>query len=158
MKTRVVRLLLVVAASRASALTTGAAQEMLECECDKVRCTCTKACSCMVAGENGGMFLQTMELPALAVDAGSPAPASFLEAGAPAVQLDRCDCKKVSCNCLKRCECAIKFGTGMQAAAAASAAALVQVKETDGSLPAAGAAAAAPEEARRSRHRRLAEQ
>ena len=68
------------------ALTVGAAQEMLECECDKVRCTCTKECSCMVAGENGGMFLQTMELPA---------PASFLEAGAPAVQLDPSDFKKV---------------------------------------------------------------
>ena len=102
----------------------------------------------MVAGENGGMFLQTMELPA---------PGAFLEVGAPAVQLDRCDCKKVSCNCLKRCECAIKYGTGMQAAAAASAAALVQVKETE-SLPATGGGESAAPEERRPRHRRLAQQ
>lgn len=37
------------------------APEALECECDKVRCTCTKQCDCLLAQE--GSFLQTLEVP-----------------------------------------------------------------------------------------------
>ena len=108
MRASALRLLLALLPAAGSGAAVGAPQEMLECECDKVRCGCTKQCSCMQADENGASFLQTVEL------AGEGA---FLEveAGAPSVAMDRCNCGKTNCNCIKRCECAIKYG-GMQAA------------------------------------------
>ena len=109
MRASALRLLLALLPAAGSGAAVGAPQEMLECECDKVRCGCTKQCSCMQADENTGAgFLQTVEL------AGEGA---FLEveAGGASVSMDRCNCGKTNCNCLKRCECAIKYG-GMQAA------------------------------------------
>ena len=109
MRTSALRVVLALLPAAASGAAVSAAQEMLECECDKVRCGCSKQCSCMQADENtGASFLQTVEL------AGEGA---FLEveAGGASVQMDRCNCGKTNCNCIKRCECAIKYG-GMQAA------------------------------------------
>ena len=109
MRTSALRVVLALLPAAAWGAAVSAAQEMLECECDKVRCGCSKQCSCMQADENtGASFLQTVEL------AGEGA---FLEveAGGASVQMDRCNCGKTNCNCIKRCECAIKYG-GMQAA------------------------------------------
>ena len=63
MRASALRLLLALLPAAGSGAAVGAPQEMLECECDKVRCGCTKQCSCMQADENtGASFLQTVEL------------------------------------------------------------------------------------------------
>ena len=147
------------------------APEALECECDKVRCTCTKQCDCLVAREGYASFLQTMEVPVewdgtsdaegatiLRSEEGSSS-AAFLQAtessenalmpAAGNEELLHCDCQKVRCNCLKRCECAI--GTSARGVYA-SAASAIQITESAGPLPDhEEAVAAAPR--RISRHR-----
>ena len=141
--------------------------ETLDCECDKVRCTCTKQCDCLVAKEGYASFLQTMEVPVawdgsgddgatlLRSDEGG-AGAAFLQAtegnssytafrqategsssalmpAAGNEELLHCDCQKVRCNCLKRCECAMATTTS---SGYMSATAAIQIHESVGSLPA----------------------
>ena len=138
--------------------------ETLDCECDKVRCTCTKQCDCLVAREGYASFLQTMEVPVawdgsgddgatllrsddgeasaafLQATEGNSSYASFLQAtegsasalmpAAGSEELLNCDCQKVRCNCLKRCECAMASVTSSGYMSAASA---IQIHESVGS-------------------------
>ena len=133
------------------------APESLECECDKVRCTCTKQCDCLVAKEGYASFLQTMEVPVewdgssdaegatiLRSEEGSSS-AAFLQAtessenalmpAAGNEELLHCDCQKVRCNCLKRCECAI--GTSARGVYASAASAIVGKAHLSAAWPAA---------------------
>ena len=102
-------------------------------------------------GEASAAFLQATE--------GNSSYASFLQAtegsasalmpAAGNEELLHCDCQKVRCNCLKRCECAI--GTSARGVYA-SAASAIQITESAGPLPDhEEAVAAAPR--RISRHR-----
>ena len=153
------------------------APEALECECDKVRCTCTKQCDCLLAQE--GSFLQTLEVPVAWDDAAAESDgatylqseadashAAFLQAAessssalmpaAGSEETLRCDCQKVRCNCLKRCDCARESHAQSAYGGYGAAASLVQISESAELLPDAAAeapprrgAAAAP----RARHR-----
>ena len=190
MRTSALRVVLALLPAAASGAAVSAAQEMLECECDKVRCTCTKQCDCLVAREGYASFLQTMEVPVawdgsgddgatllrsddgeasaafLQATEGNSSYASFLQAtegsasalmpAAGNEELLHCDCQKVRCNCLKRCECAMASVTSSGYMSAASA---IQIHESVGSLPAtdeeaSSSAAASADGPQISRHRR----
>ena len=83
--------------------------EMLECSCEKVKCVCTKQCDCSVAGES---FLQLQEMPLDWTPASEAALLQVEEASTALTpeSLLRCECKKVQCNCIKNCDCALKVG------------------------------------------------
>ena len=99
--------------------------EMLECSCEKVKCVCTKQCDCSVAGES---FLQLQEMPLDWTPASEAALLQVEEASTALTpeSLLRCECKKVQCNCIKNCDCALKVGETGQPLALAH----IQVSES----------------------------
>ena len=108
-------------------------------------------------GEGGAVFLQTDEdAPRAAFLQATESSANALTPAANNEELLHCDCQKVRCNCLKRCECAMASVTSSGYMSAASA---IQIHESVGSLPAtdeeaSSSAAPSADGPQMSRHRR----
>lgn len=77
----------------------------LECECEKVKCSCVKRCDCQLPS-GAPSLLQTQE-DLLSLDDET----AFLELQEQLQGINQaldCDCDKVKCNCIKHCECSVK--------------------------------------------------
>ena len=72
----------------------------LECECERVKCSCVKRCDCNLP--SGPSLLQMQEL---LIPVGEPAMLELEETAGIVNQELACDCDRVKCNCIKHCEC-----------------------------------------------------